>query len=86
VRPAPPKAAGRSSQAGLTGSISFRDVFHTSSTACSGGGSGVEDFIYPTEVAAIEVYSSNFVPSQFAHSVEPCETVVIWTKRKITFR
>lgn len=49
-------------------------------------GGGVEDFIYPTEVAAIEVYSSNFVPGQFAHSVEPCETVVIWTKRKVTFR
>lgn len=50
-------------------------------------GSGVEDFIYPTEVAAIEVYSSNFVPSQFANSgVEPCETVVIWTKRKVTVR
>jgi hypothetical protein len=49
-------------------------------------GDGVEDFIYPTEVAAIEVYSSNFVPSQFAHSIEPCETVVIWTKRKVSFR
>jgi hypothetical protein len=49
-------------------------------------GGGVEDFVWPTEVAAIEVYSSNFVPSQFAHSVEPCETVVIWTKRKVTFR
>ena len=49
-------------------------------------GGGVEDFVYPTEVAAVEVYSSNFVPSQFAHSVEPCETVVIWTKRKVTFR
>lgn len=49
-------------------------------------GDGVEDFIYPAEVAAIEVYSSNFVPSQFAHSVEPCETVVIWTKRKVSFR
>ena len=49
-------------------------------------GGGVEDFVWPTEVAAVEVYSSNFVPSQFAHSVEPCETVVIWTKRKVTFR
>jgi hypothetical protein len=49
-------------------------------------GEGVEDFIYPTEVAAIEVYSSNFVPSQFAHGFEPCETVVIWTKRKVSFR
>ncbi len=49
-------------------------------------GGGVEDFIWPTEVAAIEVYSSNFVPSQFAHGMEPCETVVIWTKRKVTFR
>jgi hypothetical protein len=49
-------------------------------------GEGVEDFIWPAEVAAIEVYSSNFVPHQFARTIEPCETVVIWTKRKVSFR
>jgi len=49
-------------------------------------GGGVEDFIWPAEVAAVEVYSSNFVPHQFARTSQPCETVVIWTKRKIRVR
>jgi Carboxypeptidase regulatory-like domain len=46
-------------------------------------GGGVEDFIRPAEVAAIEVYSRTSTPSQFATGFDQCETVVIWTKQKI---
>lgn len=50
-------------------------------------GGGVEDFIWPAEVAAIEVYSANFTPTQFvASGMEQCETVVVWTQRKVRFR
>jgi len=46
-------------------------------------GGGVEDFIIPAEVGAIEVYSSAFTPSQFRLGGAPCETVVVWTKPKL---
>ena len=46
-------------------------------------GGGVEDFIRPEEVGAIEAYSSNFTPPQFSKGITDCETVVIWTKQKI---
>lgn len=49
-------------------------------------GGGVEDFIYPTEVGALEVYSSGFTPAKFMHGYEQCETVVIWTKAKVGIR
>lgn len=49
-------------------------------------GGGVEDFIYPTEVGALEVYSSGFTPARFSHGYEQCETVVIWTKNKVGIR
>ena len=46
-------------------------------------GGGVEDFIMPAEVGAIEVYSSAFTPAEFRRAGEPCETVVVWTKPKL---
>jgi hypothetical protein len=49
-------------------------------------GGGVEDFIRPSEVAAIEIYSNNFTPGQFRQDFRQCETVVIWTKQKIGMR
>jgi hypothetical protein len=49
-------------------------------------GGGIEDFISPGEVAAVEVYSIGFTPGQFMGSFRPCETVVIWTKQKIGVR
>ncbi len=45
-------------------------------------GGGIEDFIRPDEIAAVEVYSSNFTPGQFMRGIDSCETVVIWTKHK----
>ncbi|HUQ18087.1 MAG TPA: carboxypeptidase-like regulatory domain-containing protein [Gemmatimonadaceae bacterium] len=46
-------------------------------------GAGIEDFIRPEEVSAIEVYSSNFTPPQFSKGITDCETVVIWTKQRV---
>jgi hypothetical protein len=46
-------------------------------------GGGVEDFISPAEVGAIEVYSSALTPSQFKQVGSQCETVVVWTKPKL---
>jgi hypothetical protein len=45
-------------------------------------GGGIEDFIRSEDIAAIEVYSSSFVPMQFRRPTEDCEVVVIWTKWK----
>ena len=45
-------------------------------------GGGIEDFIRSDDIAAIEVYSSSFVPAQFRRPISDCETVVIWTKWK----
>lgn len=49
-------------------------------------GGGVEEFIWPSEVAAVEVYSGAFAPVQFTRGFRSCETVVIWTKQKIGVR
>jgi hypothetical protein len=46
-------------------------------------GGGIEDFIRPSEVAAIEVYSLGFTPGEFRRAKGNCETVVIWTKPKV---
>jgi hypothetical protein len=46
-------------------------------------GGEIQDFIRPDEVAAIEVYSANFVPAQFRRPFQNCETIVIWTKQKV---
>src|SRR5688500_3720720 len=46
-------------------------------------GGGVEDFIMPGEVGAIEVYSAAFTPAQFRQGGRSCETVVVWTKPKL---
>jgi len=45
-------------------------------------GGGIEDFVRPDEIAAIEVYSSGFTPGEFIRATS-CETVVIWTKQKV---
>lgn len=49
-------------------------------------GGGIEDFIRPSEVAAVEVYSTSFTPGQFIGAAQQCETVVIWTKQKVGVR
>ena len=46
-------------------------------------GGGVEDFIAPAEVGAIEAYSSTFTPSQYRRPGSRCETVIVWTKPKL---
>ena len=46
-------------------------------------GEGIEDFIRSDEIAAIEAYSSGFVPGEFRRGIQDCETVVIWTKQRL---
>jgi hypothetical protein len=46
-------------------------------------GGGVDEFVRPEEVAAIETYSRDFTPTQFRTPGRQCETVVVWTKLKI---
>jgi len=46
-------------------------------------GGGVDEFVRPEEVAAIEAYSRDFTPTQFGTPGRQCETVVVWTKLKI---
>jgi hypothetical protein len=51
------------------------------------GVNGIEDFITPSEVGAIEVYAGAFVPSAFARGLTACDiTVAIWTKPKLGLR
>lgn len=45
-------------------------------------GGGIEDFILPDEVVAVEVYSASFAPAQYRRFGN-CETVVLWTRMKI---
>ena len=48
---------------------------------------GIEDFITPSEVGAIEVYAGAFVPSSFVRGLTDCDmTVAIWTKPKLGIR
>ncbi|MFN2603431.1 MAG: carboxypeptidase regulatory-like domain-containing protein [Gemmatimonadaceae bacterium] len=46
-------------------------------------GEGVEEFVRPDELAAVEVYSSNFTPAQYRRFSSDCETIVLWTKQKV---
>jgi hypothetical protein len=46
-------------------------------------GGGVDEFVRPEEVAAIETYSRDFTPTQFRTPGQQCETVVVWTRLKI---
>jgi hypothetical protein len=48
-------------------------------------GEGIEEFVRPDELAAVEVYSSNFTPAQYRGSSDDCSTVVLWTKQKVRF-
>jgi len=48
-------------------------------------GGGVENFLMPQEVAAIEVYNSPFIPAEFEQN-ECSATVVLWTKWKVGVR
>lgn len=48
-------------------------------------GEGIEEFIRPDELAAVEVYSSNFAPAQYRGSSSDCSTVVLWTKQKVRY-
>jgi len=51
------------------------------------GVNGIEDFIRPSEVGAIEVYAGAFVPSSFVRGLTSCDiTVAIWTKPKLGIR
>lgn len=45
-----------------------------------------DDFVTPSEVAAIEVYSDSFVPAEFQSFEGACQVVVIWTKWKLGIR
>lgn len=50
-------------------------------------GGGIEDFIPPAEVGAIEVYAGAFAPPQFVRGLTGCgTTVVLWTKPKLGIR
>lgn len=46
----------------------------------------VDDFMVPTEVAAMEIYSHAFAPAEFRDNGENCRVVVIWTKWKLGIR
>ncbi|HMA20952.1 MAG TPA: carboxypeptidase regulatory-like domain-containing protein [Gemmatimonadaceae bacterium] len=43
----------------------------------------VDEFIWPDEVAAIEVYSNAFAPAEFRRTLDNCEMVVLWTKMTV---
>ncbi|MBA2707692.1 MAG: carboxypeptidase regulatory-like domain-containing protein [Gemmatimonadaceae bacterium] len=45
-------------------------------------GGGVEQFIVPPELAAVEVYTPGFTPAAFARMGD-CTTIVLWTKWKV---
>lgn len=46
-----------------------------------------DDYINGSEIAAVEVYSSGFVPAEFfsfsTRTSEPCKAIVVWTRWKI---
>jgi len=47
-------------------------------------GEGIEEFVRPDELSAVEVYSSNFTPAQYRGPFGgDCETIVLWTKLKV---
>jgi hypothetical protein len=47
----------------------------------------LDSFVQPTEVAAVEVYSSSAnMPAQFATIGEDCAAVVVWTKTRVLRR
>lgn len=47
-------------------------------------GGDANDFVHPSEVAAIEVYQPSFAPPEFSDAGgRSCVTIVIWTKQKI---
>ena len=51
------------------------------------GVNGIEDFMTPSEVGAIEVYAGAFVPSSFVRGLTACDiAVAIWTKPKLGIR
>ncbi|HEX2723746.1 MAG TPA: carboxypeptidase regulatory-like domain-containing protein [Gemmatimonadaceae bacterium] len=52
-------------------------------------GSDPDEYLSGSEVGAVEVYSSGFVPAEFVSFTatgRPCTTVVIWTKWKLSRR
>ena len=69
---------------GLGGSTSFTSscvTYFVDGMPWFGG--GVDEFVRPEEVAAIETYSRDFTPTQFRTPGRQCETVVVWTRLKI---
>jgi hypothetical protein len=46
-------------------------------------GEGVEDFIQPADLAAVEVYSNVNAPAEFQNGMSSCEIVVLWTMARI---
>lgn len=47
----------------------------------------LDDFVQPSEVRAVEVYSSNNTPMQFqAPGMTSCATIVVWTNRYVNRR
>jgi hypothetical protein len=47
-------------------------------------GAGIEEFMQPGEVAAIEVYDGAFTPGEFTRGFSACgTTVVLWTKPRL---
>lgn len=47
----------------------------------------LDDFVQPSEVRAVEVYSSNNTPAQFqAPGATSCATIVVWTNRYVNRR
>lgn len=46
----------------------------------------IDDFVSPSEIAAMEVYPQAFAPSEFRLGIEDCRVVVIWTKWKLGIR
>jgi hypothetical protein len=43
----------------------------------------LNDFVNPGEVVAVEVYQDVNTPAQYVRGMEPCVTIVLWTRFKI---
>lgn len=46
----------------------------------------LDSFVRPQEIAAVEVYSGQQVPAQFATLGQSCSAVVVWTKTRVLKR
>jgi hypothetical protein len=46
----------------------------------------IDDYLRPTEIGAVEVYSSTAVPAEFSTAGSSCAAIVAWTKQRLDRR